>query len=75
MIKVRVGSNLDTKTVIVDSTRTLKSVLEENEVDFSRGNTHLDGTPLKAGEINKTFAEFGIAEKCSLIVCVKADAA
>lgn len=75
MIRVRVGSNLDTKSVIVDATRTLKSVLEENEIDFSRGNTHLDGTPLKAGEINQTFADFGVTEKCSLIVCVKADAA
>lgn len=75
MIKVRVGSNLDNTTVIVDANRTLKSVLEENEVDFSRGNVHLDGATLKAGDINKTFAEFGIVEKCSLVCVVKADAA
>lgn len=75
MIKVRVGHNLDNKTVIVDASRTLKSVLEENEVDYSKGNIHLDGATLKAGDINKTFADFGVTEKCSLIVVVKSDAA
>ena len=43
MIKVIVGTNTNRRSVMVDPSRTLKSVLEENGVDYSRGGIHLDG--------------------------------
>lgn len=75
MITVTVGSNLNRKSVVVEETATLKSVLENNGVDYSVGSTHLDGATVKAGDLDKTFASFGIKDKCSLITVVKGDAA
>lgn len=73
MIKVVVGNNLKREEVIVNSDTTLRTVLEENGIDYSRGSMNLDGSPLGAGDLDKTFADFGIAEKCFLLNVVKAD--
>lgn len=73
MVKVVVGNNVKRETVIVDSTATLRSVLEESGVDYTRGTMHLDGSSLNPGDLDKTFAQFGIAEKCFLLNVVKAD--
>lgn len=73
MIQVIVGNNMGRKNVIVDENTTLKKVLEENNVDYTVGMTSLDGATLGAGELNKTFAELGVTEKCYLLNVVKAD--
>lgn len=73
MIKVIVGTNTSRKSVMVDPSRTLKSVLEENGVDYSRGGIHLDGLAVGGEGINRTFAEHGITEDCILISVVKGD--
>lgn len=73
MIKVVVGNNITRKSVIVDESLTLKSVLEENNVDYSRGMVSLDGSTLGPGELNKTFSDFGVTEQCYLLCTVKAD--
>ena len=72
-IRVNVGNNMKRTSVLVDNSATLKSVLEDAEIDYSAGVTTLDGAPLQPGEINKTFAAFGVAEKATLICVVKAD--
>lgn len=73
MIRVQVGNNLDRKTVIVDSDVTLRNVLEENGVDYYRFQMNLDGAMLRPGDFDKTFADFGITEKCFLLAVQKAD--
>lgn len=73
MIRVTIGTNTNRKAVNVDPNRTIKSVLDENDVNYITGTLHLDGATLQPGEINKTFAEFGITESCYLISVVKAD--
>ena len=73
MIKVTVGNNLSRKTVIVSETSTLREILEANEVNYNTGMTSLDGATLAPGDIDKTFADFGITEKCYLLNVVKAD--
>ena len=73
MIKIIVGTNTEKKTLIVEPTRTLRSVLEEAETDYTTGSLHLDGATLKPGDLDKTFADFGITEKCYLINVVKSD--
>ena len=73
MIKIIVGTNTDKKTLIVEPTRTLRSVLEEAETDYITGSLHLDGATLRPGDLDKTFADFGITEKCYLINVVKSD--
>lgn len=73
MVKITVGNNLKRETAIVDSETTLRSCLEEAGVDYTRGITTLDGATLGAGDLDKTFDDFGIKEKAFLLNVVKAD--
>ena len=73
MIKVIVGNNVARNTRIVEKTETLRSVLEGEGIDYTRGVMNLDGCTLGAGDLDKTFDDFGITEKCFLLNVVKAD--
>ncbi len=73
MIKVTVGNNLDRKAVIIDENTTLRACLDDNGIDYTRGVMHMDGATLRPGDLDKTFADFGITEKCFLFNVVKAD--
>lgn len=75
MVRVITGTTLKRNDpVTVPSTTTLKSVLEEGRIDYANARIHLDGSPLSAGDLNKTFADFGITEgTCFLLNVVKAD--
>lgn len=73
MIKVTVGNNMKRESVIINENTTLRSCLETNGVDYTRGVMHLDGSSLAPGDLDKSFADFGINEKCFLLNVVKAD--
>ena len=73
MIKVTVGNNVKRESVIIDPSTTLRACLEANGVDYTHGVMHLDGSSLNPGDLDKTFAQFGITEKCFLLNVVKAD--
>jgi len=73
MIKVTVGNNVKRESVIVNPNSTLRAVLEQANIDYTRGVMHLDGSSLNPGDLDKTFANFGITEKCFLLNVVKAD--
>lgn len=74
MIKVVVGNNVRRDPpVIIDENTTLRSCLEAHEIDYTRGVMHLDGSTLQPGDLDKTFAQFGITEKAYLLQVVKAD--
>ena len=78
MIKVILGNNVERVSDVVESTITLRQALEANDIDFTRGVMHLDGSSLNPGDLNKTFAELGYdgsegKDKCFLLNVVKAD--
>lgn len=73
MIKCIVGNNVKRETKIVNSSATLRQVLEEAGIDYTRGTVNLDGSTLMPGDLDKTFAQHGITEKCYLLQVVKAD--
>ena len=73
MVKVVVGNNVKRNSVIVESSATLRAVLEEAGIDYTRGSMHLDGSTLQPGDLDKSFDDFGITEKCFLLNVVKAD--
>lgn len=73
MIQIVVGNNVKRNTVIVSDTDTLRKVLEDNEIDYTRGVMHLDGASLQPGDLDKTFKDFGITTKAFLLNVVKAD--
>lgn len=72
MVKVYVGNNISRRPVMVSEDATLRSVLEDNQIDYSVGMTSLDGATLQAGDLDKTFASFGITEQCYLLNTAKA---
>lgn len=55
-----------------DEAQTIKDFLEEQDVDFMAGQTHLDGSVLSAAEMNATFAELGVTDHCYISIVVKA---
>lgn len=73
MIKVIIGNNVKRETKIVDENLTLRKALEEAGVDYTRGSVNLDGATLAPGDLDKSFAQHGITEKCYLLQVVKAD--
>lgn len=73
MIQVIIGSNTNRKSVLVDPNTTIREVLETNGIDYSVGGIHLDGLSIGGSELDDTFAERGVSEKCMLISVVKSD--
>jgi hypothetical protein len=73
MIKVTIGNNVKRKTEVYEADTTLREALEDAEIDYTNGIMNLDGSTLNPGDLDKTFADFGIAEKCYLLNVVKAD--
>ena len=73
MIKVTIGNNFKRDVKFIDEGTTIRSALEDAEIDYTRGSVNLDGAPISAGEFDKTFADFGVTEKCYLLQVVKTD--
>ena len=73
IINVTIGSNITRKTVPAISSATLRQVLEDNAIDYTIGTTMLDGVSLGAGDIDKTFDQLGVTDRCYLLNIVKAD--
>lgn len=73
MINVTFVNNLHRNTYPVDPNTTLRSALEAHNIDYTTGQTKLDSSPLEPGDLDKTFADFGIAEKCYLVNIAKQD--
>ena len=73
MIKVTIGNNINRNSVIIEENTTLRTALENAGIDYTVGMTSLDGSTLAPGDLDKSFADFGITEKCYLLNVVKAD--
>lgn len=73
MIQVTVGNNFKREKVIVDGNTTLRTVLKNANVDYTKGVMHLDGCSLAPGDLDKTFTQMGITGECFLLNVVKAD--
>ena len=73
MIQIRIVTNAVRKTIATDENNTIRQVLENNEVNYERTPVYLDGSPLQAGDHDKTFREIGITEKCMLTAVVKTE--
>lgn len=74
-INVQITTNATRTSKQYDDGTTIRTICEENDIDYSTGSPFLDGAPLRAGDYDKTLRDFGIAEKCSLTKLVKQDAA
>jgi len=75
MIEVRIITNTSRKNVIVEPSQTIRQILEDNNINYASANVTLDGTPMMAGDHDRTLSDFNIKEKCFLSAVVKADGA
>ena len=64
MINVTIVDNLHRNTYPVDPNTTLRSVLEAHDVDYTTGQTKLDGSSLAAGDLDKTFGKVLPGQHC-----------
>lgn len=73
MLRVFIGTQLSRTPYDIAPATTLRDAFDMAEVDYASGTVLLDGSPLKAGDIDKTFAELGKTERAILIVTKKLD--
>lgn len=73
MIQVTIGTNTNRVRKTIDPSMTLRTLLEENGINYTSGQLHLDGCALAPGDLDRSFSDFGITESCYLLSVVKAD--
>lgn len=61
------------KNVIVSESTTIRQILEENGVDYSRTTMCLDGATLQPGDMDREIGDLGVADHCFLLGVQKTD--
>ena len=72
MIKVIVGTTTQRNEKNYTAGTTIRTILDDNAIDYSVAQVMLDGASLKAGDMDRTLADMNVTEKCMLIAVVKA---
>lgn len=70
-IKIYIGTNMDRDEKLIDNNTSIREALNEAHIPYDTTTVYLDGAPLKAGEMDKTFADFGVTSECYLIAAEK----
>ena len=73
MINVIVGTTTNRTRKNYTGETTLRTILEDNNVDYSVSQVMLDGANISASDMDRTLTDLGKVEKCSLIAVVKAN--
>ena len=63
MIKIRLVTNNPTKTVIVPEQKTVRQVLEENNVNYQTAVVALSGMTLAFDELDQPLSDFGVGDE------------
>ena len=72
MIRVIVGTTTQRNEKNYSAGTTIRTILEDNAVDYSVAQIMLDGANLHVRDMDRTLADLNITEKCMLIAVVKA---
>lgn len=72
MIKVTLGSNTKTETVLLEKTTTFRKALEDAGINTTTGKIFLSGKPLAESELDGTFERCS-TDEVTLVSVVKAD--
>ena len=73
LVKVKVGTNLNRTEVTVPSNKTIREILEENEINYATTTIFVDGVTVQLGEMDKTLEELRIKESCFIIAAQKTE--
>lgn len=69
MFKVNVGNNVKKKTVIVDGGKTLRQILEENNVSYSGGIVRFNGESVANEELDNRLDDYTDLPETSSLFC------
>lgn len=72
-VTVTIGNNLKRGDHIIEDTTTLRAAFDKADVDYAIGVNTLDGAALQAGDLDKSFSDFNVKDRCFLYSVVKAD--
>jgi len=73
MIKVISGTSLNKVELVIDANTTIMEAAEKANLNVAAGGITLNGSVVGGGDFNKTFADYGVTDKCYLLQVVKAD--
>ena len=73
MIKVIIRNNIEPTVVLVPGTATVRSVLEDNNIEYARKAIHLEGDPVEGADLDRSFESFGQKDTWHLGVVAKTD--
>lgn len=75
MVQVTVGTTTERVKKNYPSTTSIRTILEDSNIDYGVATVMIDGVNLQVDEMDKTLAALNKTEKCMLIAVVKAQAA
>lgn len=75
MIQVTVGTTTSRSKKTYPADKTVRFILEDNDIDYGVSTIMLDGANIKVDDMDKTLSALGKTEKCMLIAVVKAESA
>lgn len=73
IVNVKIGTNLNRETISVTSDRTIRELLEQQNINYATTTVFLDGDTIRAGDMDKTLDEFNIADTCYIIASQKTE--
>ena len=73
MITIKVGTNLNRNAVLVNTSKTLREVLTENNINYATTTVFIDGVNLQVGQMDKTLEELNIGEGAYIIAAQKTE--
>lgn len=73
MIELTIGTTTNRTKVIVTPDTTLREALEDAEIGYATSTVLLDGANIKAGDMDRSFSDFGITTKAMLMAIVKTE--
>lgn len=73
IVNVKIGTNLNRTTVSATSDRTIRQLLEENNINYATTTIFLDGDTVRAGDMDKTLEDFNIQDTCYIIASQKTE--
>jgi hypothetical protein len=73
MITIKIGTNLNREAVMVNTSKTLREVLDENSINYATTTVFVDGVNLKVGDMDKTLEELNIGEGAYIIAAQKTE--
>ena len=73
IVNVKIGTNLNRETISVTSDKTIRQLLEQQNINYATTTIFLDGDTVKAGDMDKSLDDFNIADTCYIIASQKTE--